>query len=209
VLIPLVLFLVLPAEPLPAPAPTPAPSTGLQTEADESTRYELLAPETAQFRILFDVTATTPGARWYFNPIRKGSEASRESVFDRATQEPLRFEVVSGSEARGHGVPDAEPEMQFIRVTLARPVPDGGGARIRIDKTYKDAASWKREGELAVFQRSLGVKRNTVVLPAGWEVVSCNVPSQVLTEADGRIAVSFVNSFPDAASLVLKARKLE
>jgi hypothetical protein len=189
-------------------ADPPAPPVPRQTEADELTRYELLAPETAQFRILYDVTATAAGARYYFNPIRKGSEASRESVVDRSTGEPLKFEVVSGEEARRGGVPDAEADMNFIRVSLARPVPESGQARIRIDKTYKDPASWFREGELVVFKRSLGIKRNVVVLPSGYEVVSCNVPSQVTTEADGRVAISFVNPFPDAASLVVKARKL-
>lgn len=194
----------------PAPA-TPAPSSDApprQTEADAYTRYELLAPETAQFRILYDVTATAAGARYYFNPIRKGSEASRESVTDRSTGEALAFDVVPGAEASKGGVPDAEPDMEFIRVRLARPVAPGGQARIRIDKTYKDAASWFREGDLVVFKRSLGIKRNTIVLPAGYEVVFCNVPSQVRTEADGRIAISFVNPLPDAASLVLKGRKL-
>src|ERR687896_241969 len=31
---------------------------------DEYTRYELLDPSTASFRIIYDVTATTPGARF-------------------------------------------------------------------------------------------------------------------------------------------------
>ena len=31
-----------------------------QTQEDDYTRYELLAPDTAQFRILYEVTATTP-----------------------------------------------------------------------------------------------------------------------------------------------------
>ena len=57
----------------------------VQTEADEYTRYELLAPETGQFRILYEVSATTPGARFYFNPIRKGSEVTNEAVYDRAS----------------------------------------------------------------------------------------------------------------------------
>ena len=52
----------------------------LQTETDEYTRYELLAPETASFKIFYEVTATTPGAKVYFNPIRKGSAASDEAV---------------------------------------------------------------------------------------------------------------------------------
>ena len=55
-----------------------------QTEADAYTRYELLAPGSAKFRIVYEVTATTTGARYYYNPIRKGSVASDERVIDRA-----------------------------------------------------------------------------------------------------------------------------
>ena len=32
-----------------------------QTESDAYTRYELLAPGTAKFRIIYEVTANTPG----------------------------------------------------------------------------------------------------------------------------------------------------
>jgi len=39
-----------------------------QTETDEYTRYELLAPETASFKIYYEVTATTAGARFFYNP---------------------------------------------------------------------------------------------------------------------------------------------
>jgi hypothetical protein len=35
-----------------------------QSQTDEYTKYELLAPETAQFRIYYDVTAISPGATW-------------------------------------------------------------------------------------------------------------------------------------------------
>ncbi len=65
-----------------------------------------------------------------------------------------------------------------------------------------------REGTLIVFNRGLGITRNAVVLPRGYELVACNVPSQVLTEADGRISVSFLNTYPLEAPLVVKARPL-
>src|SRR5262245_19328795 len=65
-----------------AAAPAPAME---QTEADEYTRYELLDPDSARFHILYDVSATAAGATTFFNPIRKGSEASDEAVFDRMT----------------------------------------------------------------------------------------------------------------------------
>ena len=69
-----------------------------QSEADEYTRYELLAPDSASFRISYEVSAATPGATVFFNPIRKGSLPSDEAVYDAMTGEPLRFEVVSGAE---------------------------------------------------------------------------------------------------------------
>ena len=57
---------------------------------DEYTRYELLDPVTASFKITYDVTAVSPGAKFYFNPIRKGSVASDENVLDLASGAPLR-----------------------------------------------------------------------------------------------------------------------
>ena len=177
-------------------------------EGDDYTRYELLAPDSAQFKIIYEVTATRPGARFYFNVIRKGSEASDEAVFDQMTGQPLPFTVVSGAEARSAGQANADLDANYIQVTLARPVPERGETRLRIDKTYKDATSYYREGDVIVFARGLGIKRNAVVLPAGYELVACNVPSQVLSERDGRIAISFLNTYPGEAPLVVKARPL-
>jgi hypothetical protein len=185
----------------------PAPPVVAQTETDEYTRYELLAPETASFKIFYEVTATTPAAKVYFNPIRKGSMASDEAVYDAMTGEPLRFEVVSGAEARKDPLmPEADLSGNYIKVQLARAVPAEGQGRILIVKTYKDPKSYYREGEAIVFNRGLGIRRNKVVLPAGFELVGCNVPSQVLPEPDGRIAVSFMNAGAEEAHLILRAK---
>src|SRR5262245_49482053 len=175
---------------------------------DEYTRYELLAPETASFRIVYDVTAVTPGATFFFNPIRKGSEASDESVIDLMTGQPLKFEQVSGTQAKQSGLADADPDTQYIRVQLARPVPAGGEGRIRILKTYKDPKSYRPEGDTIAFDRPLGIARNAIVLPRGYELISCNIPSQVIEEPDGRLAVSFMNTYPGQAPLVIKAKAL-
>lgn len=179
-----------------------------QTDDDHYTRYELLAPGTGKFRILYEVTATTPGATRYFNGIRRGSIATDESVIDRMTGAPLRFEVVKGDVARQYGVRGASPESEYIMVHLARPVPQGGEARILIDKTYQDTASYFVRGDTLVFDRSLGITRNAVVLPAGFELISVNYPSQVRQEADGRIQVSFINIGTAQVPYVVKARKL-
>jgi hypothetical protein len=90
---------------------------------------------------------------------------------------------------------------------LARPVPPEGQARLLILKTYKDAKSYYREADEIAFKRLLGIPRNSVVLPAGYELTSCNVPSQVLAEADGRIAISFLNSTGTEAPLMVRARQ--
>src|SRR6187200_2874410 len=66
------------ASPIAAQAPP-------QTDADHYTRYELLTPGGAKFRIIYEVTATTAGATKYFNPIRRGSIATDEAVYDRMT----------------------------------------------------------------------------------------------------------------------------
>jgi hypothetical protein len=179
-----------------------------QTESDEYTRYELLAPETASFKIYYEVAATTAGARFFYNPIRKGSSATDESVYDAMLGTPLHFEVVSGAEARKDALmPDADLATKYIKVTLARPVPEHGQGRVVIVKTYKDAKSYRLDGKTIVFNRPLGVKRNKVVLPSGYEVVGLTVPSQILTEKDGRIAVSFLHLEDGEAPLVLRAIK--
>jgi hypothetical protein len=181
---------------------------GLQTEADAYTRYELLQPETASFKIYYEITATTAGATVYYNPIRKGSVASDENVYDAMSGKALHFEVVPGSDAKKDPLmSDADPDMDYIKVTLARPVPKDGQGRVVIVKTYQDAKTYFREGNAIVFKRSLGNPRNKVVLPPGYELVECNVPSQILSEKDGRVSISFMHAGAGEAPLELKAIK--
>ena len=181
---------------------------GEQTETDEDTRYELLAPETASFKIYYEVTATTAGAKFFYNPSRKGSVASDESVTDAMTGKPLVFSVVHGSEAKKDPLmAKADADTDYIRVALARPVPEHGQGRVEIVKTYKDPASYFADGSAIVFKRGLGIKRNKVVLPQGYEVAGLTVPSQILTEPDGRVAISFMHAGSGEAPLVLRAVK--
>jgi hypothetical protein len=184
-------------------AQAPAP----QTESDAYTRYELLAPGSAKFRIIYEVTATTAGATYYFNPIRKGSIATDEQVFDRGTGKPLEFDVVGQPVASAGGVRGRDSTQTYIRVKLARPVPaNGGEGRVLIVKTYEDTSSYFRRGDTLVFNRPLGIKRNAVVLPPGYELVSSNYPAQVIQESDGRVGIAFWNNTPSEAPLRLTAR---
>jgi hypothetical protein len=179
-------------------------------ESDEYTLYELLDPASASFHILYEVTAIDPGATSFFNPIRKGSTASGESVRDQATSKPLQFEQVSGEEARRNGLEDADLSMSYIRIHLPHPVPaDGGGIRLLIEKTYQDPKSYLHpRPDRITFTRTLGIRRNAIVLPAGWEVIGCNVPAQVLTQPDGRLRVSLIHTGPDALPVTIEARRL-
>ncbi len=193
-----------------ATAAAPAHAAGpVQSSADAFTRYELLPPQTHSFRIYYDVSAATAGATRYYNPIRRGSEPDVHGVYDRLTGETLEWSLVDGRDARESGLlPDAEPDAQYIRVELARPVPAGGRGRLLIDKTYEDAASYFTDGNVITFSRTLGVKQNAVTLPAGYELMSVNYPSQVVMREDGRIEVSFINPGTAGVPYEVTARPL-
>ena len=188
-------------------APTGAQQSP-QTQTDDYTRYELLDPGSAGFRIIYDVTATTAGARFYYNGVRAGAEEEVHSVTDLHSGAPLEWEVVDGAHARANGHPRAGLEGRYIKVTLARPVPEGGQGRVRIDKTYWDHESYFEEDGTIVFDRSLGIRRNAVVLPQGYELVSANYPVQVDAEEDTRLRISFMNPGPGGVPLRMRAQPL-
>ncbi len=178
--------------------------------ADEYTLYELLPPDTHQFAITYDVTVTREGARYFFNPIRPGSTATKERVIERSTGEDLKFETVTGKDAKATGEvsPRTADADLFLKVTLPGPVPHGAQTRIRIFKTYGDAPSYYEKDGLLVFDRPLGIKRNTVVLPQGWELVSSASPAIVSVESDGRTHLSFLNDRDDQLPVKITARRL-
>ena len=165
--------------------------------SNEFTLYELLPPETHQFAITYDVTQDKEGADFFLNPIRAGSVSTKERVIDRATGQELKFEEVSN-----------EKGAKFIKVHLPGPVPKGGETRIRIFKTYTDAPSYSLTDGKLVFVRPLGIKRNVVVLPKGWELVECASPGIVSTDEDGRVRVSFLNDRDDQLPVKIVARRL-
>ena len=178
--------------------------------ADEFTVYDLNPPETHSFAILYDVTVTKEGAKYFFNPIRPGSTASKESVLERGTGQPLKFETVTGKDAKAEGEALRSNDNDlFLKVTLPGPVPQNGETRIRILKTYTDAPSYYVDKNgLLVFDRPLGIKRNIVILPAGWELVGSASPAMVSTDSDGRVRLSFLNDRDDQLPVKITARRL-
>lgn len=177
-----------------------------QTQTDSYTRYELLSPESQSFRIIYDVSATTAGATKYFNTLRAGSDHIVDAVWDLMTGKQLIWKIVDGKEAKANGLSYAAEDGEYLMVELARAVPNGGQARLRIDKTYKDTASYYQKDGNIVFDRSLGIKRNSLVLPRGYELISANYPVQVMQEAGGRIKVSFMNDGPQGVPFKVSAR---
>ena len=181
-----------------------------QTQTDSYTQYELLEPESQSFRIVYDVSATTANNSYYWNTLRRGSEHVVNTVWDLFSGEELKWKIVNNTMAKQNGLSSASDDTDYLQITLARPIPEGGQARIRIDKTYTDPSSYFKEdgdGSL-VFSRSLGIKRNSIVLPKGYELTHCNYPSQVVLTENARIKVSFFNVSPAAVPLVIKAKPL-
>ena len=184
-------------------------ATFLRAEND-FTVYELLPPETHKFAIIYDVATSAEGAKFYLNPIRRGSKASDESVIDLATGKPLKFETVDAKAARESGLRGNVPDDSlFLKVYLAAPVPKNGQARIRILKTYEDAPSYFVQGDRLVFDRPLGIKRNVVVLPADYELIGSTVPSIVSVQPDGRVRVSMLNDRDDQLPVKITGRKIK
>ena len=176
--------------------------------SDELTIYELLAPQSHSFAITYDVSTSVEGSPYLFNPIRNGSIAWDERVIDAATGKPLDFAIVSAEQAAKNGLRSRPSADKYIQVTLAHPVPKNGEARVRIFKTYTDAASYGPDQNGFSFQRSLGIKRNVVVFPKGYELIFCGAPGIMSTQADGRIRVSFFNDRDDELMVRLKGRPL-
>ena len=176
---------------------------------DELTVYDLLTPDTHKFAIVYDVSATREGAPYYLNPIRPGSIAEKERVIDRATGQELKFDVIDGKIAKADGSSrNASDTDQFLRVHLAHPVAKGAEARIRIFKTYTDAASYYEKDGTLTWARPLGIKRNVVILPAGYELTGSASPAIVSTDPDGRIRLSFLNDRDDQLPVKITGRKL-
>ncbi len=178
-----------------------------QTQSDSYTKCELLDPSSNSFRIIYDVSATTERAQFYFNTLRKGSEHKVDYIYDLMTGKELEWEIVKGAMAKGKGHSSTSEDTDYLKVNLARPVPKDGESRIRIDKTYKDPKSYYEEKEQLIFERSLGIKRNSVVLPEGYELIGCNYPSQI-EMVEGCIKVSFFNRGNDVVKYKIIAKKL-
>jgi hypothetical protein len=177
---------------------------------DREILYELQAPETHAFRITHDYTVRKVGEKYYFNVVRAGSHVTNPESVDLDTGEKLKWEIISGKQARERKLPITEQltdDSEIVVTYLARPLAEGTTNRIRLMETYADAKSYFMDGEELVWDRSFGRLRNTVVLPAGWYLTGLASPATIDTLRDGRVSVYVVNPRNDDVRVYLRARR--
>ena len=185
-------------------SPTPAPFHW----HDDYTEYHLLAPDTNQFHIVYYLNQRQAGLTYVLNQTRSGSAGSGISVTDPRTGLPLQHDYMTGKELADAGVRGRlNPEEHYIRAHLARPVPEGGEGRVRIEKVYKDEKSYFGADGTITFARSLGIGRNAIILPAGYKLVSSNVAGVIESLDGGRIRISFENINGYASDVNIRAAK--
>ena len=75
---------------------------------DREILYELQAPESHAFRITHDYTVRKESEQYYFNIVRAGSHVTDPESIDLDSGEKLKWEIISGKEARERKLIDLE-----------------------------------------------------------------------------------------------------
>ncbi len=157
---------------------------------DVKTLYDLDAPETHKIKV-----------EQTYSDYRKGETAKLDSlaylslqdlkVIDLDTAKPFELMLGKRSTVAKLEVPITDPKQS---------------AHIRITGTLQDAGYTEKGGEL-VFDRSLHGLRNTVLLPAGWEVAAVSQSGTVGVN-QGRAFVALINlNAENEYRVTIRARK--
>ena len=178
-----------------------APPSG---EQDAYTRIELISPDTGLFKVTHEVAVTTAGVRQYELPLWPGTQLPGLKTTDLMSGATLSAEMRAVT-AMPTGV-ESTRSPGAIRVTLARPVPKNGLGRIRVEMEPRNSQMFKGSGQTATFKMPLRAPRGTIVLPAGYELLSSDLPAQILAEADGRTVVSYMHQLPPDTTVTLTMR---
>ena len=187
------------------------PSSAQRHRAEQDTEitYWLNDPATHSFLISHDFTASTPGQRHVQNFVRAGSQVADSMFYDIDTGTELVSYHLTGKEFNALGVSSNTyaDDAVIIQADLLEPIAEGHTVRIRVVETYTDEARYYMDGDELVWDRSLGRPRNVVTLPAGWMLTSISTPAVIYEDAEGRIALRFINPRNNSVDVVLKARK--
>jgi hypothetical protein len=159
---------------------------------DIKTLYDLGAPDTHTIRV-----------EQTYSDYRKGDKAKLDSLQYLALQD---LKVVDLDTAKAfEPVKDGKSMAVKLEVPI---VDDKQSAHIKITGTLQDAGYKSQTGEL-VFDRTLHGLRNTVLLPAGWDVAGCS-QSGVIGTYQGRSFVALINlNGEDNYRVTIHARKRE
>ncbi len=155
---------------------------------DSRTLYDLDAPETHRLRVEQTYSETRKGER-----VRLSNAPALDlKVIDLDTAQPLKL-------------------MKEGRATVVKlDVPivnERQSARLKVSGSVIDAAYNVANGTLR-FQRTVSGLRNTILLPAGWEVMNVSQPC-TLGVYQGRAFVALVNiQQEDAVKVSISARRV-
>ena len=144
---------------------------------DIKTLYDLDAPETGRITV-----------QQTYSDYRKGDQARLDSL----AYLPLQDLKVVDLDTAKPLTPVKDAKGTFVKLDL--PITsDKQSAHLRITGTLK-ASGYTLDGRELVFQRTLKGLRNTVLLPAGWEVSGVSESGTIGTErASGRAFVALIN----------------
>ena len=158
---------------------------------DIKTLYDLDAPETHTIRV-----------EQTYSDYRKGATERLDSL----AYLPLQDLKVIDLDTAKPFTPVKSRGTAMIKLEL--PITnDKQSAHIRITGTLKDAG-YKTDGGTLIFDRTLHGLRNTVLLPAGWEVSGCSQSGTIGTY-QGRAFVSLINlNAENDYRVVIRARKI-
>jgi hypothetical protein len=177
---------------------------------DREILYELQAPESHAFRITHDYTVRKTGEKYYMNIVRAGSHVTDPESLDLDSGEKLKWEIISGKQARDRGLPlenGTKDDTEIVVTCLARTLAAGMTNRIRLKETYSDPKSYYIDGDELVWDRSFGRLRNTVVLPPGWYLSGLATPATISELPHGRISIYVVNPRNDDVRVYLRAKR--
>lgn len=163
--------------------------TAQRTTSDRYSRYELGNPADGVYRVIDDWTVHGSGT--FTINTAPGATISDLVITDRYSNEAVAGSVTD----RGIVVPNL------------RQVPAPGEVRLRVQYTVRDRNVLSQSGSEAVFTLTTAGKRNAIVVPAGYELLESNVPTQVIEE-DGRLNVTSWNTMPASVPIRLRMRRL-
>jgi hypothetical protein len=157
---------------------------------DIKTLYDLDAPDTHSIKV--DQS---------YSDYRKGDKAKLDSLAYLQLQDLKVIDLDTAKEL----APVKEGKATVVKLEVPI-VDDKQSAHIKITGTLKDAAYKAEKGDL-VFDRSLHGLRNTVLLPAGWEVAGVSQSGTIGTY-QGRAFVALINlNAENNYRVVIHARK--